>query len=142
MVRLYRYTDKVTGRERGICYSEIPIVNSDWNYSVIQESEKGVYIELMKEQMDEERNTPINLFDEATFLGSLFEVFSSSPNFATLMTCYAPVSDYAKYKNFWGMHDFLKALISKELISQDDYDAVNTQIKLQNLDLDNLPIQP
>lgn len=54
-VVLYRYTDKATGDERGICYSSkngtAPIANKDWDKEVISESQKAYYVNKHKQQV-------------------------------------------------------------------------------------------
>ena len=49
---LWHYTDKVTGEEKGICYSDSPIDNPNWKSEVISEDQKQQYIDLQKEQID------------------------------------------------------------------------------------------
>jgi len=54
-VCLWRYTDKITGEERGICYSDKdgnPQVNKDWNVIEITEGEQQQYIDLKKQQQE------------------------------------------------------------------------------------------
>jgi len=50
----YRYTDKITGDEKGLCYSGIdgssPLNNPDWNAEVIENKDRAKYVILHKEQ--------------------------------------------------------------------------------------------
>lgn len=50
MVKLFRYTDKVGGKEMGVCYSNnagiSAISNSAWNCVEIQERDKKQYVDL------------------------------------------------------------------------------------------------
>lgn len=58
-VVLYRYTDKVTGDEMGMCYSDVngnsPINNPDWNAEVINEKDKKYYIGEQRKQIKARR---------------------------------------------------------------------------------------
>lgn len=53
----YRYTDKATGEERGVCYSDEngnqPINNPDWNVETISEKDRAFYISKQKKQLDD-----------------------------------------------------------------------------------------
>lgn len=49
---LYRYTDKVTGDERGVSYSDQPIVNPQWNSEIITEKDKKKYIDKQNQQTE------------------------------------------------------------------------------------------
>lgn len=51
-VKLYRYTDKVSGDERGVAYSEVPVSNPLWNAEAISEKDKQQYINKQKQQFD------------------------------------------------------------------------------------------
>lgn len=59
-VKLFRYTDKATGDERGICYSDKDgnpaIVNPDWDMEIIEEKDKKTYIKLYNKQIQAKRN--------------------------------------------------------------------------------------
>lgn len=53
--KLYHYTDKATGEERGICYSDKdgnPQDNPLWNHEEIFGDLKDYYIKLQREQID------------------------------------------------------------------------------------------
>lgn len=51
---LYRYTDKITGDEMGVCYSgedgTPAITNPDWNMEIIPEKQKQHYINEQRKQ--------------------------------------------------------------------------------------------
>lgn len=59
-VVLWRFTDKVSGEERGICYSDMygnnPINNPDWNSEVISENDKSKYIDLQVKQIKDKQD--------------------------------------------------------------------------------------
>ena len=48
--KLWRYSDKITGDEKGVCYSEKAIDNPSWNSQVIKEDQKDYYIKLKNQQ--------------------------------------------------------------------------------------------
>jgi len=55
-VVLHRYTDKQTGKEMGISYSDLngdpAISNPDWNVEIIVEKDKDKYIKLQEKQIE------------------------------------------------------------------------------------------
>jgi hypothetical protein len=54
-VVLYRYTDKATGDEMGICYGHEgnpPVTNPDWDVEVIDETLKKHYMTEHRRQID------------------------------------------------------------------------------------------
>lgn len=58
-VVLYHYIDKVTGGERGICYSDKDgnpaVTNSDWDMEIIDEKYKDYYVNLQRKQLEEKQ---------------------------------------------------------------------------------------
>lgn len=60
MIKLFRFTDRATGEERGICYKNTSIpftVNPDWSYEEIQEKDKQHYIDLQRQQWEAKKPT-------------------------------------------------------------------------------------
>lgn len=59
-VKLWRFTDKISGEERGISYSDKngnpPINNSDWNAEEISENEKEHYANFYRQQLKDKQN--------------------------------------------------------------------------------------
>ena len=56
MVKLFRYTDKATGKECGISYSDKDgngIVNPGWDCVEIEEKDKQQYLDLQKKNLDD-----------------------------------------------------------------------------------------
>lgn len=59
-IKLWRYTDKLTGEERGLAYSENSASNPEWNSEVIPESKKKECMDLYKQQQDAKNSSYIS----------------------------------------------------------------------------------
>ena len=49
--KLWRYVDKVTGEERGVCFSDVPIDNPDWTATQIPAAQQDYYVKLQDKQI-------------------------------------------------------------------------------------------
>ena len=56
MTKLFRYTDKLTGEERGILYNKEDVIqNPDWNCEEIEEKDKASYISEHQKQIEKKQ---------------------------------------------------------------------------------------
>ena len=66
--KLYHYTDKLTGDEKGVCYSgrdgTPAITNPDWNMEEIAEKDKEHYIKLQEKQLKQKQQDAENILNQ------------------------------------------------------------------------------
>jgi hypothetical protein len=135
-VKLYRYVDKVTNKEAGICYSDKdgnPINNPNWDAYEIQESEKQTYIDKQHQEQEAEK------FSFPILLSSINQKFTGLKAIQ-LAPYLGAIEGYCNVKNWAGLRAFADGMIAGDLLTQDDYKLFNSAMKEQGVDLDDYDV--
>lgn len=129
---LWRYSDKDTGNERGLCYSEIPVDNPNWNYEQIPESKKKYYIDLWNAQQPKRISYEVLL----TSINSKF----TGTKAIQLAPYLGALQGYCNASNWAGIKTFALGLVHMEILTQDDYVLLNLAFQEQGIDLNDYEI--
>jgi len=109
----------------------IPIIDK---VTIMAEESYNKYI---NEPPVEEPVEPI-LFDVNIFLFGLMEAFSPLTDYSDILVFYPMVGDFARAENFAGMNMFLQGLIQASIMTQEQFNKLNSVLLQQNIDLNNL----
>lgn len=82
--------------------------------------------------------TPILPFNVDNFLFSLMEAFTPLTDYMDILIFYPMIADFARANNFIGMNVFVQGLMSYSIMTQDQFNTLNTVLQLQGIDLNNL----
>ena len=102
-------------------------------------------IELTLEQkniLDEIINNTISTsiipFNIDNFLFSLMEAFTPLTDYTDILIFYPMIADFARANNFEGMNVFVQGLMSYSIMTQDQFNTLNSVLQIQGIDLNNL----
>ena len=83
-------------------------------------------------------NDIVTAFDINIFLTSLLVTFVPITDYTNILVFYPMVADFARAKNFVGMNMFLQGLISNSIMTQKQFNTLNSVLQQQGIDLTNL----
>lgn len=83
---------------------------------------------------------PISLifFNVNSFLLGLMQAFTPLTDYSNILVFYPMIADFARANNFQGINQFLQGLIAARIMTQDQFNKLNSVLLLQNIDLNNL----
>lgn len=81
---------------------------------------------------------PIENFNVNDFLFGLMGEFTPLMDYSNILIFYPMIADFARAKNFEGMKYFLQQLMAGSIMTQEQFDKLNSVLLQQNIDLTNL----
>jgi len=88
-------------------------------------------------------NSPSNppekvIFNINDFLFGLMGAFTPLLNYSDILVFYPMIADFARAENFEGMNTFLRGLIQCSVMTEEQFNLINSVLLQQNIDLNNL----